>query len=99
EWRERFRQRRDRVVSGVNASPGLSTPVPDGAFYCFVDATPLMGRFNGVDDKLALHLQEHGVAVVAASAFGGRNGFLISFAADEAVLEEAMQRIAQALRP
>src|SRR5690606_29732361 len=30
EWRERFRQRRDRVVSAVNAIPGLSTPVPDG---------------------------------------------------------------------
>lgn len=99
EWRARFRQRRDRVVSAVNAIPGLSTPVPDGAFYCFVDATPLMGRFNGDDGKLALHLLEHGVAVVAASAFGGRNGFRISFAADEAVLEEAMQRIAQALRP
>jgi aspartate aminotransferase len=35
--------------------------------------------------------------VVAASAFGGRSGFRISFAADEAVLEEAMRRIAGAL--
>jgi len=78
--------------------PGLSTPVPDGAFYCFVDATPLMKRFDGDDTKLALHLLEHGVAVVAASAFGGRNGFRVSFAADEAVLEEAMRRIAAALR-
>jgi len=97
EWRERFRQRRDLVVSAVNAIPGLSTPVPDGAFYCFVDATPLMGRFGGDDGKLALHLLEHGVAVVAASAFGGKDGFRISFAADEAVLEEALRRIAGAL--
>ena len=98
EWRERFRRRRDLVVSAVNAIPGLSAPVPDGAFYCFIDATPLMKRFGGDDSKLALHLLEHGVAVVAASAFGGRNGFRISFAADEAVLAEAMQRIATALR-
>ncbi|HEY6817285.1 MAG TPA: pyridoxal phosphate-dependent aminotransferase [Croceibacterium sp.] len=98
EWRERFRARRDLVVEAVRAIPGLSTPVPDGAFYCFVDATPLMPRFGGDDSKLALHLLEHGVAVVAASAFGGRNGFRISFAADEAVLEEAMRRIAGALR-
>lgn len=97
EWRERFRQRRDLVVAAVNAIPGLSTPVPDGAFYCFVDATPLMGRFGGDDGKLALHLLEHGVAVVAASAFGGKDGFRISFAADEAVLEEALRRIAGAL--
>jgi aspartate aminotransferase len=96
-WRERFRKRRDLVVQAIRAIPGLSTPVPDGAFYCFIDATPLMKRF-GDDTKLALHLLENGVAVVAASAFGGKSGFRISFAADEAVLEEAMQRIATALR-
>jgi aspartate aminotransferase len=42
-------------------------------------------------------LLDHGVAVVAASAFGGRDGFRISFAADEAVLAEAMRRIAAAV--
>ena len=95
-WRERFRARRDLVVAAVNAIPGLSCPVPEGAFYVFVDAAPLMGRF-GDDKALALHLLEHGVAVVAASAFGGRDGFRVSFAADEAVLTEAMRRIAAAL--
>src|SRR5690606_31712486 len=98
EWRERFRARRYLVVAAINAFPGLSTPVPDGAFYCFVDAAPLMRRFGGDDTKLALHLLEHGVAVVAASAFGAKNGFRVSFAADEAVLDEAMRRIAGALR-
>lgn len=96
EWRERFRQRRDMVVGAINAIPGLSTPVPDGAFYCFIDAAPLMERF-GDDEGLAMHLLDHGVAVVAASAFGGRNGFRVSFAADDAVLAEAMTRIAGAL--
>ncbi|OCC23858.1 aspartate aminotransferase [Croceicoccus estronivorus] len=95
-WRERFRERRDMVVAAINAIPGLSTPLPDGAFYCFVDAAPLMNRF-GNDEKLAMHLLDHGVAVVAASAFGGRDGFRISFAADDAVLAEAMKRIAGAL--
>jgi aspartate aminotransferase len=95
-WRERFRARRDKVVAAVNAIPGLSCPVPDGAFYVFVDAAPLMKRFRN-DEALVLHLLEHGVAVVAASAFGGRDGFRISFAADDAVLEEAMRRIAAAL--
>jgi aspartate aminotransferase len=41
DWRERFRVRRDKVVARINAIPGLSTPVPDGAFYCMVDATPI----------------------------------------------------------
>ena len=97
EWREIFRRRRDLVVAGINAIPGLSTPVPDGAFYCFIDASPLMARFDGDDNKLALHLLDHGVAVVAASAFGGRNGFRISFATAELVLQEALSRIAKAL--
>jgi len=96
EWRERFRARRDLVVSAVNAIPGLSTPVPDGAFYCMIDAAPLMSRF-GEDGALALHLLEHGVAVVAASGFGGTDGFRISFAADEAQLTEALRRIAGAV--
>lgn len=97
DWRERFRARRDMVVGAINAIPGLSTPVPDGAFYCMVDAAPLMGRFEN-DEKLAFHLLDHGVAIVAASAFGGSDGFRISFAADEAKLEEAMRRIAAAVR-
>lgn len=96
DWRERFRARRDLCVAAINAIPGLTTPVPDGAFYCMIDAAPHMARF-GHDETLALHLLEHGVAVVAASAFGGANGFRISFAADEAVLAEAFRRIAAAL--
>ena len=101
DWRERFRARRDRVVAAIAAIPGLSTPTPDGAFYCLVDAAPLMARFGTDeaqrDEGLCLHLLNHGVAVVAASAFGGAAGFRISFAAEEAVLDEALRRIAAAV--
>ena len=96
DWREQFRRRRDRVVAAINDIPGLSTPIPDGAFYCMVDAAPLMERF-GDDRAVVLHFLEHGVAVVPASGFGGADGFRISFAADDAVLEEALRRIAKAL--
>jgi len=96
EWRDRFRARRDQVVSGINVIPGLSAPTPDGAFYCMVDAQALMPRF-GDDAALALHLLDHGVAVVPASAFGGSAGFRISFAADDEKLAEAVRRIAKAV--
>jgi aspartate aminotransferase len=96
EWRDRFRTRRDAVVGAINAIPGLSTPVPEGAFYCLVDAAPLMARF-GDDAALVLHLLDHGVAVVPASAFGGQDGFRISFAADDEQLAEAVRRIAKAV--
>ena len=102
DWCAIMRRRRDRVVSAINAVPGLSTPSPDGAFYCLVDAAPLMGRFGADeakrDEQLCLHLLDHGVAVVAASAFGGHDGFRLSFAASEAQLDEAVRRIAGALQ-
>jgi len=96
DWRERFRVRRDLVVSAIDAIPGLATPVPEGAFYCMVDAAAWMDRF-GDDAALVLHLLDHGVAVVPASAFGGSSGFRISFAASEDTLREALRRIAGAL--
>jgi aspartate aminotransferase len=101
DWRDRFRVRRDAVVAAINAVPGLSTPAPNGAFYCMVDAGPLMARFGGDDGALALHLLDHGVATVAASQFGadlcGVKGFRISFAADDTQLAEACRRVAGAL--
>lgn len=96
DWCQVMRRRRDMVVGAINQISGLSAPSPDGAFYCMVDAAPHMGRF-GDDQALCLHLLDHGVAVVPASAFGGRDGFRISFAAADAVLEEAVRRIARAL--
>ncbi len=96
DWCERFRTRRDMVVAAINATPGLSAPVPDGAFYCMVDAAPLMARFAD-DEALAMHLLDNGVAIVGSSAFGAKDGFRISFAADEAKLELAIRRIAAAV--
>jgi len=96
DWRESFRARRDLTVAGINAIEGLSTPTPDGAFYCMVDAAPLMDRF-GNDSALAMHLLEHGVAIVPASAFGGKDGFRISFATGEDTLREAIRRIGAAV--
>jgi aspartate aminotransferase len=65
-----------------------------------IDAAPHVARL-GTEEALTLHLLDHGVATVAASAFGGAhcglNGFRISFAADDAVLDEALRRIAGAL--
>ena len=96
EWCAIMQQRRDTVIAAINAVPGLSAPSPDGAFYALVDAGPHMTRF-GDDQALCLHLLDSGVAVVPASAFGGKNGFRISFAASDAVLQDALRRIAKAL--
>jgi len=70
--------------------------VPEGAFYCMVDAAGLGDRFVS-DEALVLHLLDHGVALVPASGFGGKDGFRISFAAAEETLAEALRRIAEAV--
>jgi len=102
EWRDIFRARRDLVCAAVNAIPGLSTPVPDGAFYCLIDAASLIGGAFKDDMALALHLLDHGVAIVPASSFGGAHcglsGFRISFAAGADTLREAMRRIETAVK-
>ncbi len=102
DWREIFRKRRDLVCERIAAIPGLSTPVPDGAFYCLIDAAPLIGGRLADDAALTLHLLEYGVATVAASAFGGDHcglaGFRISFAASEDTLTKAMDRIEAAVK-
>ena len=87
-----LKARRDYLVPALR-DLGFGVPiVPDGAFYVMVDAAPLMTRFAD-DSALALYLLDHGVALVAASSFGGSAGFRISFAADDAVLAEAMRRM------
>src|SRR3546814_4691725 len=39
-----FRKRRDMVVAMLNDAPGLSFPVPDGAFYVYPDASGCIGK-------------------------------------------------------
>lgn len=67
-----FRARRDMIVDGLNAIPGVRCHRPGGAFYVFPNVTGLCRRLGlpgakALQDRL---LQEAGVAVLARSAFG-----------------------------
>ncbi len=86
-----FVRRREIVVDGLNALPGVRCPRPAGAFYAFpnVSGTPLQA------DELAERLlDEAGVATLAGSAFGraGRDHLRISYANSESNLREALTR-------
>jgi aspartate/methionine/tyrosine aminotransferase len=89
-----FRARRDLVVDGLNAIPGIRCLRPEGAFYVFPDisATGLSG--SQLADRL---LHEVGVCVLAGSAFGhvGWNHIRISYANSRQNLTRALERIAQ----
>ncbi len=99
-----FKTRRDLVVGALNAIPGLRCPTPEGAFYVYPDCAGLIGRTTpdgtvlADDNAVATYLLDaQGVAVVPGSGFGGSPAFRISYATSDAVLAEAMVRIARAV--
>jgi aminotransferase len=85
-------ERRDLVVSRVNEIPGMSTPVPGGAFYLFPSIQRTGLSSAEFVDRL---LEEEAVAVLPGTNFGGRGeGFIrISYASGRERLEEGLRRI------
>lgn len=95
-----FKARRDAMLAKINAAPGLRAPTPEGAFYIFADCAGLIGKTSGGGmamntdlDVCEAMLTEVGVAVVPGTAFGAAPGFRLSYATDDAALEEAGKRI------
>ncbi len=93
-----FQARRDLIVDGLNAIPGVRCLRPHAAFYVFPDisATGLDGA------ELADHLlHDVGVCVLAGSAFGqvGRNHIRISYANSRENLTEALARMRTVIEP
>ncbi|MEA2526166.1 MAG: aspartate aminotransferase [Thermomicrobiales bacterium] len=92
-----FRRRRDLIVDGLNAIPGLSCLSPKGAFYVF----PNISRTGLTSKAFADHLlNEHGVAALAGTAFGkhGEGYLRLSYANSEENLRKALERIEAAVR-
>jgi aspartate aminotransferase len=64
---EEFRRRRDVIVSGLNAIPGITCVQPQGAFYVFPNVT---GTGLSSGELAARLLQDAGVAALSGTAFG-----------------------------
>ena len=92
-----FRERRDVVVAGLNAIPGVSCRAPAGAFYAFPNVSRL-GESAAIADRL---LDKGGVAVLDGGAFGaaGRGYLRLSYASSLDRLELALERMRQVLAP
>ncbi|MDF0600369.1 pyridoxal phosphate-dependent aminotransferase [Psychromarinibacter sp. C21-152] len=95
-----FQQRRDLVVAGLNACPGIDCPVPEGAFYVYPSIAGCLGKTSAggatidSDEAFCLALlEETGVAVVFGAAFGLSPHFRVSYATSNTALEEACRRI------
>ncbi len=90
---EEFRVRRDLVVDGLNAIPGIRCLTPSGAFYVFPDVSGTGMTGSELADRL---LTESGVCVLSGTAFGqvGANHVRISYANSRENLQAALERIA-----
>ncbi|MTD99441.1 aminotransferase class I/II-fold pyridoxal phosphate-dependent enzyme [Paracoccus sp. YIM 132242] len=100
ESRAVFQRRRDLVVAGLNACPGIECPIPQGAFYVYPSIKGLIGKTSAAgtliaDDEAFANalLEETGVAVVFGAAFGLSPHFRISYATSDQQLTEAVARI------
>jgi aspartate aminotransferase len=91
-----FRQRRDAIVAGLNAIPGVHCLKPAGAFYVFPNVKALPMTCDALADYL---LEEAGVAVLAGTAFGawGEGYLRLSYANSLENINEALAKIAAAI--
>ncbi|GGJ53884.1 pyridoxal phosphate-dependent aminotransferase [Deinococcus roseus] len=91
--REKFRERRDFIVSELN-SMGLPTPTPQGAFYVMVDTTSI----HADEIEAARRILDEGrVAVVPGTDFRAPGRIRISYATSMENIQEALQRIGSLL--
>jgi aspartate/methionine/tyrosine aminotransferase len=86
---EEFRRRRDVVVPGLNALPGVSCVTPRGAFYAFPN---ISGTGLGAGELAERLLLDAGVAVLSGTAFGeyGEGYLRLSYANSLEQIEEAL---------
>jgi len=100
---EAYRSRRDLVLEGLRAIPGIKIGDIPGTFYAFPDVSAFLGKKAGnhvidtTDQLCDWLLESHGVSTVPGTAFGAPSSIRLSFAASEADLRKALHRIAQGL--
>lgn len=99
-----FKNRRDYILKRLNAIDGLKTPVPQGAFYAFVDVSSYYGKsFESlkIADSLIMadYLLENGnIALVAGAAFGDDRFIRFSYATSMKNIEKGMNRFEKAIK-
>jgi aspartate aminotransferase len=100
DMRTQFRRRYDFVHSALNDIPGVDCPECDGAFYAFPSFQGFLDNREDVRDDIELAnwlLETAGVSTVPGSAFGAPGHLRLSFAASMDYLEEAINRIKNAI--
>jgi aspartate aminotransferase len=102
--RQKFDERRQRIVEDLRAIPGISCFDPQGAFYAFPDVSAYVGKRThagaAIDDDVALcdYLLDVGrVAIVPGSGFGAPGFARLSYATSMENIVRGLERMAEAL--
>jgi len=98
-----FQSRRDAVVQKLNAIPGITCHLPEGAFYVFPSCAGLIGKqapdgrvIASSHDFVMYMLDAEGLAILQGEAYGVPSYFRISFATSMDSLNEGCERLARA---
>jgi aspartate/methionine/tyrosine aminotransferase len=94
--RAEFIARRQLMVDGLNAIPGVTCVMPHGAFYTF----PKVSSFGRTSVEIADHLlYDAGVCGLAGTAFGkyGEGYLRFSYANSRENLQRALERVGESL--
>lgn len=99
-----YKERRDYACTRLNAIPGLSCTVPDGAFYLFPNCAGVIGKRTRegkvieTDLDFVLYLLDGvGVAALQGAAYGLSPYFRLSIATSMEAIRKACDRIERAV--
>jgi aspartate/methionine/tyrosine aminotransferase len=92
EMMTRFKEKRDRIIKGLNSIPGFTCLAPKGAFYAFPNITETRMTSQECADHL---LYKAGVAVLPGTAFGpyGEGYLRFSYATTLENIDDAAKKI------
>jgi len=98
--RKLLRERVAHAYEAFASIPGFSVTRPDGAFYLWINVAPVLKKLNmkSADDFAKYLMNDHKVVVVPGDEFGGPDHIRISFAADRASIDKAVDRIKKAVQ-
>src|SRR5579871_4025522 len=93
-----FQKRRDMIVEGLNAIPGVKCLKPAGAFYVFPNVTGLFKPRRSNSMELSGYLLDKAkVALTPGIAFGAEGFMRMSYATGEKIIQEGLKRIKEAV--
>lgn len=93
-----FKKRRKIMIDRLNKIPNINCQVPGGAFYAFPDISYYLNGRISDSFKLSDYILEKANTVTVAGAGFGMEGFIrLSYATDEKIFLEGINRIEKTL--